>query len=98
MSNENGLIFGVLCGFGLRLRATGTLPLPSVMWFGEICGLGIVDVCRNCSFAAQKRHWKNRKNAVGHCVKTTDMIPFAARAEMCTFPLNKGCVKKECKK
>ena len=44
--------FGVLCGFGLGLRATGTLPLPSEVRFGEICGLGIVDTCRNCGFAA----------------------------------------------
>ena len=42
-------------GFGImRLRATGTLPLPSEVRFGEICGLGIVDVCRNCSFAADR--------------------------------------------
>ena len=38
--------------FGLGVRATGTLPLPSVVRFGETCGLGIVDVCRNCGFAA----------------------------------------------
>ena len=38
----------------MGLRATGTLPLPSEVRFGEICGLGIVDVCRNCSFAADR--------------------------------------------
>ena len=26
----DGLILGVLCGFGLGLRATGTLPLPDL--------------------------------------------------------------------
>ena len=51
---EKTVLFGVLCGFGMGLRATGTLPLPSEVRFGEICGLGIVDVCRNCSFAADR--------------------------------------------
>ena len=38
----------------MELRAAGTLSLPSEVRFGEICGLGIVDVCRNCSFAAAR--------------------------------------------
>ena len=42
----------VACSDDDVVRAAGTLPLPSVVRFGEICGLGIVDVCRNCSFAA----------------------------------------------
>ena len=32
---------------------------------------------------------KNRKNAVGHCVKTTDMIPFLAWTERCRFSFSK---------
>ena len=38
----------------MGLRAAGTLSLPSEVRFGEICGLGIVDVCRNCSFVATR--------------------------------------------